>query len=85
MECVQRIPMAFNLFPKSSGKGKPDKAKAGPELAPRYDARQPAARRPASARDHCRERDARRYLGPLRQTPPRKRAIGKSPSRVRPV
>jgi anti-anti-sigma regulatory factor len=43
--------MAFNLFPKSSGKGKPDKAKPGPELAPRHDARQPAARGPASARE----------------------------------
>ncbi len=43
--------MAFHLFPKSSGKGKPDKAKTGPELAPRHDARQPAARGPASARE----------------------------------
>jgi anti-anti-sigma regulatory factor len=43
--------MAFNLFPKSPAKGKSDKAKAGPELAPRHDARQPAARGPASARE----------------------------------
>jgi anti-anti-sigma regulatory factor len=43
--------MAFNLFPKSPAKGKPDKPKAGPELAPRHDARQPAARGPTSARD----------------------------------
>ena len=43
--------MAFNLFPKSPGKPKPDKAKPGPEIAPRHDARQPAARGPASARE----------------------------------
>jgi anti-anti-sigma regulatory factor len=43
--------MAFNLFPKSPAKGKPDKAKPGPEIAPRHDARLPAARGPASARE----------------------------------
>jgi anti-anti-sigma regulatory factor len=43
--------MAFNLFPKSPAKGKPDKGKSGPELTPRHDARQPAARGPASARE----------------------------------
>jgi anti-anti-sigma regulatory factor len=43
--------MAFNLFPKSPPKAKPDKAKPGHELAPRHDARQPAARGPASARE----------------------------------
>lgn len=43
--------MAFNLFPKSPTKGKPDKGKPGPELTPRHDARQPAVRGPASARD----------------------------------
>ncbi len=43
--------MAFNLFPKLPGKAKPDKAKPGPEIAPRHDARQPAARGPTSARE----------------------------------
>jgi anti-anti-sigma regulatory factor len=43
--------MAFNLFPKSPAKGKPDKAKPGPELTPRQDARQPDAREPSSARE----------------------------------
>ena len=43
--------MAFNLFPKSPAKGKSDKAKPGPEIAPRHDARRPAARGPASARE----------------------------------
>src|SRR5437762_5111281 len=43
--------MAFNLFPKSPAKGKSDKAKAGPDLAPRHDARQPLVRGPASARE----------------------------------
>jgi anti-anti-sigma regulatory factor len=43
--------MAFNLFPKSPAKGKLDKSKTGPELAPRHDARQPAGRGPASARE----------------------------------
>jgi anti-anti-sigma regulatory factor len=43
--------MAFNLFPKSPAKDKADKAKPGPELAPRHDARQPAARGPTSARE----------------------------------
>ncbi len=41
--------MAFNLFPKSPGKGKPDKAKPGPELAPRHDARQPTSAREVAA------------------------------------
>ena len=43
--------MAFNLFPKSPAKGKPDKTKAGTDLAPRHDARQPLVRGPASARE----------------------------------
>jgi len=43
--------MAFNLFPKSPAKGKPDKAKASADLAPRHDARQPLVRGPASARE----------------------------------
>jgi anti-anti-sigma regulatory factor len=43
--------MAFNIFPKSPAKGKTNKAKAAPELAPRHDARQPASRGPSSARE----------------------------------
>ena len=43
--------MPFNLFPKPPGKGKPGEAKGRPELSPRHDARQPAGRAPASARE----------------------------------
>ena len=43
--------MAFNLFPKPPGKGKPGEAKRRPEISPRHDARQPAARGPTSARE----------------------------------
>jgi len=42
--------MPFNLFQKPPAKGKPAEAKR-PELSPRHDARQPAARSPASARE----------------------------------
>ncbi|HXX85376.1 MAG TPA: STAS domain-containing protein [Casimicrobiaceae bacterium] len=43
--------MAFNLFPKPPGRGKPGEAKGRPEISPRHDARQPAARGPTSARE----------------------------------
>lgn len=41
--------MAFNLFPKAPGKGKPGDAKAGPELTPRHDARLRTGRTPATS------------------------------------
>jgi anti-anti-sigma regulatory factor len=43
--------MAFNLFPKHPGKGKPDEPKPAPELSPRHDARQGPGRAPASAHE----------------------------------
>jgi len=43
--------MAFNLFPKSPGKGKTDEAKSRAAIAPRHDARQGTPRTPESARD----------------------------------
>jgi len=43
--------MPFHLFPKPPGKGKPGEVKGRPEISPRHDARKPAARAPASARE----------------------------------
>jgi anti-anti-sigma regulatory factor len=43
--------MAFNLFPKPPAKGKAATGKPGPDIAPRHDARQGAARAPTSARE----------------------------------
>jgi anti-anti-sigma regulatory factor len=65
--------MAFSLFHKPpAGKDKPAEAKPKPELTPHHDARSPAARAPASARELADSAKARARAAPkqpLPQTP----------------
>src|SRR5262249_957521 len=65
-----RRPMAFSLFNKPPpGKDKPAEARPKPELTPHHDARGPAARTPASARELADSAKARARAAPKPPAP----------------
>jgi anti-anti-sigma regulatory factor len=65
--------MAFNLFSKHPGKGKPDEPKPAPELSPRHDARKEAGHAPASAHELAAQVKARPTMS-LKPAPPAQQA-----------